>query len=100
MDFVEECLKGEKLVDEKQQEYNSKKNLYNIYSNRKKYLGTLLNDMKKIVGQLDREIAHYNKLHLQVDEIGLQLRFSMIVAKLKEIKQKYEVIINKHKNSN
>ena len=97
MDYVEECVKGEKLVEERQTEYNGKKNLYNIYSNRKRYLGTLLNDMKKIVGQLEREIAQYNKLHLQVDEIGLQLRYSMIIAKLKEIKQKYEVILDKHK---
>ena len=97
MDYTEECLKGEQLVQDRQQEYNSKKNLYNIYSNRKRYLGTLLNDMKKIVGQLEREIGQYNKLHLQVKDIGLQLRYSMIVAKLKEIKQKYEVILERHK---
>lgn len=97
MDYVEECVKGEKLVEERQTEYNGKKNLYNIYSNRKRYLGTLLNDMKKIVKQLEREIEQYNKLHLQVKDIGLQLRYSMIIARLKEIKQKYEVILDKHK---
>ena len=97
MDYIEEVNKGEKLIEERQQEYNSKKNLYNIYSNRKRYLGTLLNDMKKIVRQLEIDIERYNKLHLQVTEIGLQLRFSMIIAKLKEIKQKYELILERHK---
>lgn len=97
MDYIEEVNKGEKLVEERQQEYNSKKNLYNITTQRKRYFASLLKDMEKIVKQLEREIAHYDKLFQQVTDIGLHFRFSMIVAKLKEIKSKYEVIINKHK---
>lgn len=97
MDNIEEVNKGEQLVQDRQEEFNSKKNLYNIYANRKRYLGSLLNDMKKIVKQLEREITQYNKLHSQVEDVGLQFRFSMIVAKLKEIKQKYETILDKHK---
>lgn len=97
MDYVEECVKGEQLVQDRQTEYNGKKNLYNITTQRKRYFNSLLKDMEKIVAQLDREITHYNKLHLQVKDIGLQLRYSMIIAKLKEIKQKYEVIIERHK---
>ena len=97
MDYVEECVKGEKLVEEKQQEYNGKKNLYNITTQRKRYFNSLLKDMEKIVAQLDREITHYDKLFQQVTDVGLHFRFSMIVAKLKEIKQKYEVILDRHK---
>ena len=97
MDYVEEVNKGEKLVDERQQEYNSKKNLYNITTQRKRYFGSLLKQMEQIVKQLEKEITHYDKLHSQVKDVGLQYRFSMIVARLKEIKQKYEVILDKHK---
>lgn len=97
MDYVEECVKGEQLVQNRQEEYNGKKNLYNITTQRKRYFNSLLKDMEKIVAQLDREITHYDKLHSQIKDVGLQYRFSMIVAKLKEIKQKYETILDKHK---